>query len=84
MVLFTALFAEFILNCGDYSVYLPLILRRMKKYIYQQSDWPAFNWDNKSILYPLSDVRHLQGKLVGKMEALGFKDIGDRRPDTGP
>jgi len=45
----------------------------MKIYIYQQSDWPKFKWDTKSILLPLSNVRHLQGKLVGKMENLGFK-----------
>ncbi len=42
-------------------------------YLYQQSDWPKFNWDSRSILSPLSNVRHLQGKLVGKMETLGFK-----------
>ncbi len=45
----------------------------MKAYIYQQSDWPKFKWDIKSVLLPLSNVRHLQGKLVGKMETLGFK-----------
>jgi Fic family protein len=45
----------------------------MKIYIYQQSDWPKLNWDSKSIISPLSNVRHLQGKLVGKMETLGFK-----------
>ena len=45
----------------------------MKIYIYQQSDWPTFKWNSKSLLSPLSNVRHLQGKLVGKMEALGFK-----------
>jgi Fic family protein len=45
----------------------------MKIYIYQQSDWPKFKWDSKSILLPHSNVRHLQGKLVGKMETLGFK-----------
>jgi Fic family protein len=45
----------------------------MKIYIYQQSGWPKFKWDNKYILLPLSNVRHLQGKLVGKMETLGFK-----------
>jgi len=45
----------------------------MKIYIYQQSDWPKFKWDSKSILLPHSNVRHLQGKLAGKMEALGFK-----------
>lgn len=52
---------------------MPQILRRMKTYIYQQSDWPEFEWDDKSILLPLSNVRHLQGRLVGKMETLGFK-----------
>jgi len=45
----------------------------MEIYIYQLSDWPNFRWDSKSIILPLSIVRHLQGKLVGKMEALGFK-----------
>ncbi len=45
----------------------------MKIYIYQQADWPNFQWDSKEILLPLARVRHLQGKLIGKMEALGFK-----------
>jgi Fic family protein len=42
------------------------------KYIYQYSDWPQFHWDNEKILSLLGEVRHLQGKLVGKMETLGF------------
>jgi len=45
----------------------------MKIYIYQKPDWPNFKWDIKSIILPLAAVRHLQGKLVGKMEVLGFK-----------
>ncbi|MGB8490199.1 MAG: Fic family protein [Bacteroidales bacterium] len=45
----------------------------MKIYIYQQEDWPNFRWDSKEIILLLSKVRHLQGKLIGKMEALGFK-----------
>jgi Fic family protein len=45
----------------------------MKIYIYQQEDWPNFKWDSKEIILPLSRVRHLQGKLIGKMEALGYK-----------
>jgi len=45
----------------------------MKIYIYQHSDWPNFNWDSKGIIVLLAQVRHLQGKLIGKMEALGFK-----------
>jgi Fic family protein len=42
------------------------------KYIYQYPDWPEFYWDNEAILPVLSEVRHLQGRLVGKMETLGF------------
>ncbi|MDP2387545.1 MAG: Fic family protein [Bacteroidota bacterium] len=42
------------------------------KYVYQYKDWPLFHWDNEVILPLLGEVRHLQGKLVGKMETLGF------------
>jgi Fic family protein len=48
-------------------------MQRMKVYIYQQSDWPNFTWDSDAIIAPLAQVRHLQGKVVGKMESLGFK-----------
>jgi Fic family protein len=48
-------------------------MQRMKIYLYQHPDWPNFKWDSKAIIAPLGQVRHLQGKLVGKMEALGFK-----------
>ncbi len=41
-------------------------------YIYQNTSWPNFIWDDKSLLMPISKVRNLQGKLLGKMEALGF------------
>lgn len=43
-----------------------------KPYIHQKENWPNFNWDDKSIIKLLSEVRNLQGKIVGKMEALGF------------
>ncbi len=45
----------------------------MKIYIYQNQDWPNFKWNSKEIILLLSKVRHLQGKLIGKMEAMGFK-----------
>lgn len=45
----------------------------MKVYIYQQNDWPNFRCDSDAIIQPLAAVRHLQGKLTGKMEALGFR-----------
>jgi Fic family protein len=41
-------------------------------YIYQSSGWPKFNWNIKALLIPLGKVRNLQGKLIGKMEAVGF------------
>ncbi|MGC9376019.1 MAG: DUF4172 domain-containing protein, partial [Bacteroidales bacterium] len=41
-------------------------------YIHQRKEWPAFIWDDKALLIPLSNVRNLQGKLLGKMEAIGF------------
>jgi len=41
-------------------------------YIYQNSSWPNFTWNKDNLLSIVSDVRYLQGKLVGKMESLGF------------
>jgi len=41
-------------------------------YIHQLNDWPNFTWDHEALLAPLGTVRHLQGKLMGKMSALGF------------
>ncbi|MDA3799448.1 MAG: Fic family protein [Kiritimatiellae bacterium] len=42
-------------------------------YIYQQSDWPNFNWQEKRLFVLLSEVRNLQGRVVGKMETFGFE-----------
>lgn len=44
----------------------------MKVYIYEKEGWPNFSWDNEQLLLLLGKVRHLQGKLLGRMEALGF------------
>lgn len=43
------------------------------RYIYQNKTWPRFFWDSQKILTLLAKVRNLQGKLIGKMEALGFQ-----------
>jgi len=45
----------------------------MNLYMYQNPDWPAFFWEDSQILRQLGEVRHLQGKLLGKMESLGFE-----------
>lgn len=41
-------------------------------YIYQLSRWPEFNWDANSIAAKLGKIRYKQGRLVGRMENLGF------------
>jgi Fic family protein len=45
----------------------------MKVYIHQKSDWPQLFWNSEALLMPLSEVRNLQGRLFGKMDALGFQ-----------
>ena len=47
-------------------------MRRLIKYIYELPGWPQFYWDEKQIASLLSFVRHRQGRILGKMEALGF------------
>lgn len=44
----------------------------MSIYIYQKPNWPTFRWKADEIIHLLSEVRHLQGRLMGKMESLGF------------
>jgi Fic family protein len=46
----------------------------MPKYIYQYGQWPEFKWNEKEIQVILGKVRHLQGKIIGQMETLGFFD----------
>src|SRR4029450_5327263 len=45
----------------------------MATYIHELSDWPKFRCDEGRLAAPLAAARHLQGRLVGQMEALGFK-----------
>lgn len=41
-------------------------------YIHEKENWFNFVWDNEKILPILAAVRHLQGRLLGCMERLGF------------
>jgi Fic family protein len=41
-------------------------------YIYQLPDWPHFTWDSDALAGRLADLRHRQGRLIGRMERLGF------------
>ena len=42
-------------------------------YIWEQADWPKLTWQDARIAAPLAAVRHNQGRLIGRMESLGFK-----------
>ncbi len=44
----------------------------MATYIHELSDWPRFRWSQERLTSPLAAVRHQQGRLIGRMEALGF------------
>ncbi|MDR2944082.1 MAG: Fic family protein [Methanosarcinales archaeon] len=44
----------------------------MTDYIYSDKNWPEFTWDDSEIILILGKIRHDQGKLIGKMTALGF------------
>ncbi len=42
------------------------------QYIHQRPDWPHFQWDQEALAAPLAEIRHRQGRLLGRMEGLGF------------
>jgi len=44
----------------------------MSQYIHNLPDWPHFRWDHERLAKKLAVVRHEQGRLLGRMESLGF------------
>lgn len=44
----------------------------MLKYTHERPDWPQFHWDQAGLAKQLASVRHRQGRLIGRMHALGF------------
>jgi Fic family protein len=51
------------------------MVRRIKDgtYIHERPEWPAFQWNSEHISRLLVEVRHRQGRPVGRMEGLGFQ-----------
>ncbi len=45
----------------------------MAIYIHQLKNWANFQWNEQDFISLLSEVRNLQGKLMGKVELLGFE-----------
>ena len=54
----------------------------MSFYIHQKTAWPNFVWNNDEIMSSLSEARNLQGRLIGKMESLGFELRDEALLDT--
>ena len=42
-------------------------------YIHELPGWPAFRFDHEVLAETLAAVRHRQGRLIGRMERLGFR-----------
>jgi len=42
-------------------------------YLWEESDWPTLSWSEKSLTRLLAEISRKQGRLLGKMEALGFE-----------
>src|SRR4051812_26544403 len=47
-------------------------MRRSTPYIHELPDWPNFRWGAQRLAGALARVRHDQGRLIGRMETLGF------------
>jgi Fic family protein len=45
----------------------------MTTYIHELPDWPNFRWDQDGLAKQLAAVRLRQGRLIGRMQALGFR-----------
>ena len=44
----------------------------MARYNYELPDWPRFRWNAEQLAEPLAAVSRQQGRLIGRMEGLGF------------
>tara|TARA_B100000809_G_scaffold117307_1_gene115614 strand:- start:44 stop:1306 length:1263 start_codon:yes stop_codon:yes gene_type:complete len=73
---FSVIFAENILFYGKLHLFLPHIMRGKNIYIHEKDNWTNFTWNEKIISKKLAETRNLQGRLLGKMESLGF-DLQD-------
>lgn len=64
---------QLICLCNEYLVYSLHNKQQMKRYIHQLDRWPELYWSNDDCIGMLGEVRHLQGRLLGRMESIGFE-----------
>jgi Fic family protein len=51
-------------------------------YIHENEEWPNFRWNESKIGLLLAEVRHIQGRLLGRMESIGFDLREEARLET--
>ena len=56
----------------DIRIFTARKFQAMTKYIYENKNWTDFLWKDKAINVVFGEVRLMQGKIIGQMEALGF------------
>jgi Fic family protein len=54
----------------------------MSDYIHILPDWPHFRWSEEALSQRLAALRHRQGRLLGRMESLGFSLRAEAVLDT--
>lgn len=64
-------------RCGGFLLLFSAESAVIMRYIYQQPDWPEFRWDASVIGGQLAGARHRQGRLLGRMQAIGFELRGE-------
>ena len=51
-------------------------------WIHLDPNWPDFTWDSTALTVRLAQLRHRQGRLLGRMDALGFDLIQEANLQT--
>lgn len=51
-------------------------------WIHEHENWPCFTWDSAALARKLADMRYRQGRLLGRMQGLGFELRQEASLDT--
>ena len=46
-----------------------------QRYVWQQPDWPQWQYDGQALAVPLAQARQQQGIVIGKAQAIGLADV---------
>jgi Fic family protein len=69
----SAFYAEILLACAENNNHnIRSICGDYMAYIWENRQWPALHWDDQILGRLLAHVSREQGRLLGKMEGLGF------------